>query len=214
MSSDVVIASGANVRKLRWSGVSLVAAALMALALPPLTTSVSAAGMPSTLCTGYTGCAQGSFSTHGYQNASESSYWRMYAGNNCTNYVAYVESTTFQVPTPTYDLGNGGQWAAAAAEHGVVVNDVPSVGAVAVWTGGMSGMPASGHVAVVEAVGPRDTYVVISQQHMIGLDGYDWVRITHNPAGNAWEDWPTSFIHFPSPTVTAIQAAVSHLLHR
>jgi surface antigen len=211
MSSDVVIAPRATVRTLKWSGVSIVVAALMTLALAPLATAASAAGTPSTLCSGYAGCTQGSFSTHGYQNASGTSYWTMYAGNNCTNYVAYVESTTFRVPTPTYDLGNGSQWAAAASEHGVVVNNVPSVGAVAVWTGAMSGMPASGHVAVVEAVGPRDAYVVISQQHMIGADGYDWVRITRNPSGNAWQDWPTRFIHFPSPTVTAIAAAVAHV---
>jgi surface antigen len=205
----VVIAVGATVRNLGWLSFSIAVATLLTLALAPLaSTTASAAEASSTLCSGYQACALGAFTTHGYQNASTSSYWDMYAGNNCTNYVAYVESSTYQVPTPTYNLGNGGQWASAAASHGVVVNDTPSVGAVAEWTGGASGMPALGHVAIVEAVGPSDSYVVISQQHMIGPDGYDWVRIMRNDAANQWEDWPSNFIHFTSPTATFADAAV------
>ena len=47
------------------------------------------------------------------------SYWRMDAGDECTNYVAYVEATYFRAPAPGYLLGNAYQWAAAAAAHGV-----------------------------------------------------------------------------------------------
>ncbi len=106
------------------------------------------------------------------------SCWRMFPGNNCTNYAAYVESTVFGAPAPSYLLGNAGQWAAAAAAHGVTVNGVPSVGAVAEWDGGAPGMGAAGHVAVVEQVGGDGRYIVISQQ-AIGSDpdGYDWTRI-------------------------------------
>jgi surface antigen len=117
----------------------------------------------------------------------------MYAGDNCTNYVAYAEST-FGVETPSYSLGNADEWAAAAAAHGVLVNHTPTVGAVAVWSGDMGG---SGHVGIVEAVGPSVSYVVISQQHMIVADGYDWVRIYPGGSKNQWQAWPSAFIHFP-----------------
>ena len=208
MRSDV-IAVGAVKRRFGWWGLSVAASALLTLALLPITTSTaSATGTSSTLCSGYQGCAQGNFTTHGYQNASGESYWTMYAGNNCTNYVAYVESTGYEVPSPTYSLGNGGQWAMAASEHGVVVNHTPSVGAVAEWNGGASGMPAAGHVAVVEAVGAGASYIVVSQQHMIGTDGYDWVRIKRASSANQWEEWPTSFIHFPIPATAPIEVAM------
>jgi surface antigen len=209
MRSSVVIAVVATVRKLEWLVISIALATLFTLA-PVTFISTSASGdvASPTLCSGYQSCALGEFTTHGYENASASSYWEMYPGNNCTNYVAYVESSTYQVPTPTYNLGDGGQWASAATAHGVVVNHTPSVGAVAVWTGGASGMPAAGHVAIVEQVGPHDSYVVISQQHMIGADGYDWVRIMRDDAANQWEDWPSDFVHFTSPAPTFLDAAV------
>jgi surface antigen len=211
MSSARVAVVSSTVRRFRCSTLALSLAALVVLALAPLGSAASAASAPSTLCAGYQGCRLGTFTTHGYQNVSDRSYWTMYAGDNCTNYVAYVESSTYAVPAPTYDLGNGGQWASAAAAHGVTVNHVPSVGAVAVWTGGASGMSSSGHVAVVEAVGPRNSYVVVSQQHMIVADGYDWVRIMRTSTANEWENWPTAFIHFPSPVVTTLEDAVSHV---
>jgi len=121
----------------------------------------------------------------------------MYAGDNCTNYVAYAESS-LGVPTPPYSLGNADQWVAAAGAHGVLVNHTPTIGAVAVWNGDMG---YSGHVAIVEAIGPSLSYIVISQQHMIVADGYDWVRIYQDPSKNQWQDWPNAFIHFPSGPV-------------
>jgi surface antigen len=121
----------------------------------------------------------------------------MYPGDNCTNYVAYVESTVYGVSTPTFNLGDGGLWAAAAAQNGVLVNHTPSVGSVAVWSGGSSGIPSEGHVAVVEAVGPDESYIVISQQHIAAdPDGYDWTMINASPTLNQWEQWPNDFIHF------------------
>jgi surface antigen len=131
----------------------------------------------------------------------------MYPGNNCTNYVAYVESTVYGVSTPTFNLGDGGLWAAAAAQNGVLVNHTPAVGSVAVWTGASSGIPSEGHVAVVEAVGPDNSYIVISQQHMLAEpDGFDWTVINASPLLNQWEQWPDSFIHF-SPTPVAVPVA-------
>lgn len=162
----------------------------------------AAAATSSTLCSGYTACNLAPFTTHGYESHSGSSYWTMYPGNNCTNYVAYVESTVYGVATPTYNLGDGGLWAAAAAQNGVLVNHTPSVGSVAVWTGASSGIPSEGHVAVVEAVGADNSYILISQQHMLAEpDGYDWTMINASPLLNQWEQWPDSFIHFSTALV-------------
>jgi surface antigen len=187
---------------------------LLAMALFVATPSpASAAGSTSTICSGYAACSQGSFTTHGYQNHSGSSYWTMYPGDNCTNYVAFVESTAFGVSTPTYDLGDGGLWSTAAAQHGVLVNHTPSVGSVAVWSGANSGMPGEGHVAVVEAVGPSQNYIVISQQHMLDdPEGYDWSVIAQQSSANQWEQWPTSFIHFPSASNLHPAVALARVL--
>ena len=40
------------------------------------------------LCTGYTACKQAGYSDAGYSANNDTMYWRMYAGHNCTNYVA------------------------------------------------------------------------------------------------------------------------------
>jgi surface antigen len=131
----------------------------------------------------------------------------MYAGDNCTNYVAYAEST-FGVPTPSYSLGNADEWVASAAAHGVLVNHTPTVGAVAVWGWNMGG---SGHVAIVEAVGPNVSYIDVSQQHMIVADGFDWVRIHQDAAKNQWQDWPSAFIHF---TLGPVALTQNHVMSR
>jgi surface antigen len=166
------------------------------------TTSASADSFE--VCSGYAACSSGGFTTHGYEAHSSVSYWTMSPGDQCTNYVAYTESTTYGVPTPSFNLGNGGSWAVNAAANGVLVNNVPSVGAVAEWNGGEPGLPPPGHVAVVEAVGPNDSYIVISQQH-IAADpgGYDWMHI--NAGSQGWEPWPDNFIHF-IPYKTAVGA--------
>jgi surface antigen len=149
------------------------------------------------VCSGYSGCDSHGRSSHSYGAHSSTSYWRMYAGNECTNYTAYVESTVFRAPAPSYLLGNGGQWAQTAAAHGVLVNHTPSVGAVAEWDGGTYGMGPAGHVAVVERIGPRGRYIVISQQDMGGeADGYDWTRIYAGHPADQWQEWPSNFIHF------------------
>jgi surface antigen len=151
----------------------------------------------SIVCAGWSGCDANGDSSHDYAAHEDVPYWRMIAGNECTNYVAYVESAVFGAPAPSYLLGNAGQWPASAEAHGVAVNGVPSVGAVAEWDGGAPGMGPMGHVAVVEQVGPDDRYIVISQQH-IGSDpdGYDWTRINAGFPSANWQEWPSHFIHF------------------
>ena len=149
------------------------------------------------ICSGYSECAARGHSDHGYPRHAGGSYWRMTAGNECTNYVAYVEARVLRARRPRYLLGNASQWAATAAAHGVVVNHVPSVGAVAEWNGGAPGMGPEGHVAVVEKVGPRDRYILISQQHIgSDRDGYDWTRINAGFPSAEWQEWPDHFLHF------------------
>jgi surface antigen len=160
-----------------------------------------AAGLPSrTLCTGWARCARHGYPSYHYKSRGWRSYWRMSAGDECTNYVAYVESAVYHVAAPRYLLGNGGQWAATAAAHGVRVNHTPSVGAVAEWDGGAFGMGPLGHVAVVEAVGPHDSYILISQQNIsFERDDYDWTKIKARYPADEWQEWPSNFIHFRIP---------------
>jgi surface antigen len=176
------------------AGLALLATAGPAAAAGPAVSQVAS----SVLCTGWTGCAGSGYASYAYSSQGYRSYWNMSAGDECTNYVAYVESQIFGAPAPGYLLGNGGQWAASAAAHGVLVDDVPSVGAVAEWNGGSYGMGPLGHVAVVEKVGPDDSYIDISQQNISSAsDGYEWVRINAGFASTSWEEWPDNFIHFP-----------------
>ena len=129
------------------------------------------------------------------------SYWRMSPGDQCTNYAAYVESTVYHVRQPSVParqrrpVGCHRRRARRAWS-----TTRPSVGAVAEWNGGTFGIGPVGHVGVVEAVGPHDSYIVISQQHMGGVrNDYDWTLIkAHRPA-DEWQTWPSHFIHFRIP---------------
>jgi surface antigen len=169
--------------------------------------SAQADAPASTLCHGYAACSRGVFTTHGYQLHQGTSYWRMFAGSNCANYVSFVESTVYGVATPAYLLGNAGQWTTSAALHGALVNNTPTVGSVAEWNGGSPGIPSPGHVAIVEAVGTGQSYIVISQQNILDVDGYNWVRINSDGSGNEWEQWPSHFIHFTSSPKTLSASA-------
>jgi surface antigen len=180
-------------------------AALMIAALGVLAPAAAAAIIvpasgraPSVvMCSGYAGCNQHGYSSYAYGRHRMTSYWRMSPGNECTNYVAYVETQMFGVRAPRYSLGNAYQWPASAAAHGVRVTRVPSVGAVAVWPGYAHGIGPMGHVAVVEQVGPHGSYIVISQQHLLAEpNGYDWTRINAGFPADAWQSWPSYFIHF------------------
>jgi surface antigen len=152
------------------------------------------------LCAGYATCAASGFTTHDYEYSAADSWWSMYAGDNCTNYAAYVESQVYGVPTPDYLLGDGGQWGERAALEGVPVDGTPSVGAVAVWDANTPGMGGYGHVGVVEAVAADGSSIEVSQSGMgTADDGFDWQQISKDSP--AWEPWPSSFIHFTGPAV-------------
>jgi surface antigen len=182
---------------------ALMTAAFAAVATPatasivaPNTASAIARVPSKVLCTGYARCNV-HYSSYGYARHRTRAYWKMSPGDECTNYVAYVESQMFGVRTPRYGLGNAYQWPANAAAHGVRVNRIPSVGAVAVWPGYASGVGPEGHVAIVEQVGPHARFIVISQQHLLNArSGYEWTRINAGFPASAWQSWPTLFIHF------------------
>jgi surface antigen len=188
-------ATGAAARR-----VAIIATALCAFAL---CSSGAARADNALLCAGYSSCSLPGLTTHGYQNAADQSWWSMYAGINCTNYAAYVESQIYGVPTPGLLLGDADQWSARAAEAGIPVDETPTVGSVAAWGADANGMGGYGHVAVVEAIGPGGDYVDVSQSGMgTANDGYTWERVYRD--GSSWESWPSSFIHFAGSSTTTV----------
>jgi hypothetical protein len=166
-------------------------------ATAPAVPAVNLADLPGgQVCQGYEGCDAAGDNSHGYGNNQYTSWWNMSSGDECTNYVAYVESVVYGVRIQ-YDLGNADEWPYAASAAGVVVNQTPSVGAVAEWDGDAPGIGPLGHVAVVERVGPHDSWIIVSQQHLLDdADGYEWTRINPSYPGDEWEAWPSNFIHF------------------
>ena len=156
-------------------------------------------------------CSVTPYATHNFQNEYKTSYWGMppdqdTAPNgvwaNCTNYVAFVESTVYGVPAPNPALPvNATNWATGAQDDGFTVNQTPTVGSVAQWyandNGGVIGN--DGHVAIVEQVGPDDSYIVISQDNWHTDTGYyGWAKILNAPDTPGAEPWPDNFIHFSS----------------
>lgn len=187
--------------------------AILAL-LPP---GARAAG--KRLCDGYAACSAAGYPSHGYGAHAGSSYWMMSAGDECTNYAAYVEQTEYGVHPPAYVLGDGGVWAQSARAHGVAVDRTPTVGAVAEWDDGTAGIGGPGHVGVVEAVGRvgnRIAWIDVSQQHIDGdVDGYDWERIDARGSSQRWEPWPSNFIHFAgAPTRARLLSMYGGNLYR
>jgi surface antigen len=171
----------------------------------PMASAASVSAGP--LCEGYRACSVAPYTTHNFQNENRASYWGMPpdqdtapsgAWANCTNYVAFVESTVYGTPTPKHALPiNATDWATGARENGITVDQTPTVGSVAQWNKNDPDIGTDGHVAVVEQVGPNDSYIVISQDNwMSDTDYYGWALILAG-APNQGEPWPDNFIHFP-----------------
>lgn len=78
----------------RWSLVALVVMASCVTAI-----SASRAMAAARSCFGYCGCNSASYTTHGYNRTTKRrSYWAQYAGDNCTNYAAYLMVTIDGMP--------------------------------------------------------------------------------------------------------------------
>jgi surface antigen len=184
------------------------------------TTAASPTSYAGPLCEGWAGnpgasqpdpCSVTPYTTHNFENNWTNSYWNNPAveetapngvGANCTNYAAYVESTVYGVPAPKpVGLGNATDWAANAQKDGFTVNHTPTVGSVAQWYANDNSPVIGdiGHVGIVEAVGPNDSYIVISQDNWhTDTSYYGWMKIWNAPDAPNTEPWPDNFIHFRS----------------
>jgi surface antigen len=127
---------------------------------------------------GYAGTAGGHF--------QPSDPWG-YEYRNCTSYVAWRLARA-GVPVSLFrDLGNASQWIASVArERGVIVNRIPSPGAVAVWVVSAG----VGHVAWVDSVrrGATGITATVSDYNYDGTGAFATHVVTSPPSG---------YIHFP-----------------
>jgi surface antigen len=159
-----------------------------------LVPSTSARAASTVLCTTYSGCSDKGYSHAGYASAKGTSYWGMYTGTNCTNYVAYRLITTNGLSTkrPAAGVGNARDWGTAMAS---VTDTTPAVGAVAWW--GKTG----NHVAYIEKV-VSSSEIWVSESNWSG--SFDWRKITRSGGG-----WPDGIIHFtPAAPVSSTQPAI------
>jgi surface antigen len=156
-------------------------------------------------------CSVAPYTTHNFQNVNTASYWGMPPDDesvpisvpaDCTNYAAFVESTVYGVPAPQPALPvKAADWAKGALADGYTVNDTPTVGSVAQWYANDNNkvIGTEGHVAIVEQVGPNDSYIVISQDNWESdTDYYGWAKIVNTSDTPGAEPWPDNFIHFRS----------------
>ena len=158
---------------------------LLVLVMPTTAGRMSLASS-TYLCTGYQGCEAAGYGNGGYRQASSTMYWRMFAGHNCTNYVAYrlIQSGMPDV-RPWQGSGNASNWGVAMAS---ITDQVPTVGSIAWYKPNVTPAGSAGHVAYVEQV-VSDTEIIVSEDYW-GGDFY-WRRITKTGGG-----WPSGFIHF------------------
>lgn len=148
------------------------------------------------LCTGYDACAEAGYSHFGYKEASGKSYWLMYAGHNCTNYVAYrLIQNGMSESRPWSGSGMAYNWGRANPSK---VDQTPKVGAVAWWDSYQWPMGESGHVSYVEKV-VSSTEIWVSEDNWSG--DFHWRKITKSGKG-----WPSGFIHFKDVRLTATKA--------
>ncbi|MCL8025541.1 CHAP domain-containing protein [Nocardioides bruguierae] len=156
------------------------------LGLAGLAAVPSASAASSTyLCTGYVACSKAGYPSGGYRTEGSKMWWRMYAGHNCTNYVAYrLVKSGASSERPWSGSGNATNWGVALSG---LVDQTPRVGAVAWYkaNGGWAG--SSGHVAYVEEV-VSATQILVSEDNWGG--DFDWRVVTKGTNG-----WPDGFIH-------------------
>lgn len=151
----------------------------------PPTAARTAAPSTAYLCTGYVRCDRAGYPHAGYQTAGQEMWWRMYAGHNCTNYVAYrMVQSGLSNERPWSGEGNAWNWGYAMAS---ITDQVPMVGSVAWWDRDVPGAGSSGHLAYVERV-VSDTEIIISEDSWGG--DFSWRRLVKGARG-----WPTGFIH-------------------
>jgi surface antigen len=140
------------------------------------------------LCKGFAACTRAGYSNFGYNLNYKKMWWRMYAGHNCTNYVAYrMVSNGMSATRPWSGSGDARNWGVVFAGK---TNQTPMVGSVAWWS--------TNHVAYVQQIIDANT-IVVSEDHYGG--DFDWRRIVRSGGG-----WPTGFIHLNDETMSATAA--------
>lgn len=165
--------SGVPIRRVPLSAVLLTAV----LVFSGLLVAPRAEASSTLLCKGFSACAKAGYGNFGYSANYRKMWWRMYAGHNCTNYVAYRMILNGMPSTrPWSGSGDARNWGKVFASK---TNQTPMVGSVAWWS--------TNHVAYVQQVIDANT-IVISEDHWGG--DFDWRRIVRSGGG-----WPTGFIH-------------------
>ena len=174
---------GGALRRTLVTGAVLLLVGLGVQVIPKLASPAHAGSI--TLCSGFSDCRSKGYSTGGYESAWGNMYWRMYAGRNCTNYVAYkLIRTGLPNSRPWSGEGNATNWGVALSR---LTNRTPSVGSVAWWHSSHPSASRFGHVAIVERVGSDS--ITISESNY-GSD-LSWRRISKGSV-----NYPTGFIHF------------------
>jgi surface antigen len=139
----------------------------------------------SLLCKGFSGCAQAGYANFGYAANYRKSWWRMYSGHNCTNYVSYrMVMRGMSATRPWSGSGDARNWGVVFKSK---TNQTPMVGSVAWWS--------TNHVAYVQQIIDANT-IIISEDHWGG--DFDWRKIVRSGGG-----WPTGFIHLNDEAVAA-----------
>lgn len=125
----------------------------------------------SKICQGFGDCNNKGRGNAGYQNVYTQSFWAMYGGHNCTNYVAYRLQSNGVGQFTKPGQGNAYQWGAAARSAGIAVDkNNPSPGDVA-WFD-VATIGGVGHVAYVESVDAGAGTITVSEDNYGG--DFDW----------------------------------------
>lgn len=162
--------------------------ALAAILCGLLVAAPRAEATSTLLCKGFKTCKAAGYKNYGYASNYKTMWWRMYAGHNCTNYVAFrMVRSGMSATRPWSGSGDARNWGYALAAK---VNQTPTVGSIAWWS--------TSHVAYVEQVIDANT-IVISEDHWGG--DFDWRKIVRAGGG-----WPTGFIHLNDEALTATSA--------
>ena len=106
--------------------------------------------------------------------------------HNCTLYAAWMLARS-GLPDPKRTWGNAAQWGHTLASQ---TNSIPTVGSIAWYDAGRSGVGSSGHVAYVASVDQSNgTVLLVSDNYMGGSKGY---------TSNGWvsSSSPSGYIHF------------------
>lgn len=168
--------------------VSATLVAVLAVLAGLLVSAPRADASSTLLCKGFASCTRAGYPNYGYSLNYKKMWWRMYAGHNCTNYVAYrMVSRGMSATRPWSGSGDARNWGVVFASK---TNQTPMVGSVAWWS--------TNHVAYVERIIDANT-IVISEDHYGG--DFDWRKIVRSGGG-----WPTGFIHLNDEAMAATAA--------